>query len=86
MNDATSHIAFPKSTLINFYLIAFGGVLNSTHFGDIPLAVFSPVTIYRILEIFEAQHFSMITIFTESINLSVSFTSCYFELDVRDID
>ena len=34
MNDVTSRIEFPKSTLINFYLIAFDGVLNSTHFGD----------------------------------------------------
>jgi hypothetical protein len=33
MNDITSKIEFPKSTLINFYLIAFSGVLNSTHFG-----------------------------------------------------
>jgi hypothetical protein len=33
MNDVNSRIEFPKSTLINFYLIAFGVVLNSTHFG-----------------------------------------------------
>ena len=34
MNDVTSRIEFPKSTLINLYLITFGIVLNSTHFGD----------------------------------------------------
>jgi hypothetical protein len=34
MNDVTSRIEFRKSTLINFYLIEFDEVLNSTHFGD----------------------------------------------------
>ena len=34
MNDVILMIEFPKSTPINFYLIALGGVLNSTRFGD----------------------------------------------------
>jgi hypothetical protein len=34
MNDVILMIEFYKFTLFNFYLIAFGGVLNSTHFGD----------------------------------------------------
>jgi hypothetical protein len=29
-----NNLDFPKSSLFNFYLIAFGGVFNSTHFGD----------------------------------------------------
>jgi hypothetical protein len=33
MNDVIFRIDFPKSSLFNFYLIAFGGLLNFTHFG-----------------------------------------------------
>jgi hypothetical protein len=33
MNDVILMIEFPKFTIFNFYLIAFGGVLNSTDFG-----------------------------------------------------
>ena len=34
LNDVMLMIEFPKFTLSNFNLIASGGVLNSTHFGD----------------------------------------------------
>ena len=33
-NDLIFKIEFLKFTLFNFYLIAFCGVINSTHFGD----------------------------------------------------
>jgi hypothetical protein len=33
-NDVIIMIEFPKFTPFNFNLIAFGRVLNSTHFGD----------------------------------------------------
>jgi hypothetical protein len=33
INDVILKIDFPKFTLFNFNLTAFGGVLNSTHFG-----------------------------------------------------
>ena len=34
INDVNLMIQFLKFILFNYYLIAFGGVLNSTHFGD----------------------------------------------------
>ena len=34
MNDVNFKISFLKFTLINFYLIKFGEVLNFTNFGD----------------------------------------------------
>jgi hypothetical protein len=34
MNDVILMIEFPKFTIFNFNLIAFGKVLNSAHFGD----------------------------------------------------
>jgi hypothetical protein len=35
MNDVILMIEFPKFTLFNFYLIAFCGVLNPRHFGNL---------------------------------------------------
>jgi hypothetical protein len=35
MNDVIFRIDFLKSSLFNFYLIAFGGVFTSMHFGDL---------------------------------------------------
>ena len=34
-NDVIFRIDFPKSSLFNFYLIAFRKVFNSTNFGDL---------------------------------------------------
>jgi hypothetical protein len=34
MNDVIFSIELPKSTFFKFYLISFGEVFNSTHFGD----------------------------------------------------
>jgi hypothetical protein len=64
MNDVISRIKFPKATLINFCLIAFGEVLNFTHFWWFALFKFIVKILIKLKKLFDIwRHFECLRVF-----------------------